>query len=208
LKSYLPLFINMDGKKVIIIGGGTVAERKVKLLANYRCEITIISPSITDRLADLVKKGKIVWKKKEFQKTDLSKPVCLVIAATNNKELNDNIVNLCENENILVNSVTDKKTVIFPAVAEKGDITLAVSTGGSFPYFSKILKRELEKFISPYSKLLKIIKPFRFTLLTESGDSLYNKKIIKKFFSLPLLKWITEGKIALIKKEIKNILNI
>lgn len=206
MKDYFPLYISLKDKNILVVGGGKIAERKIGILLKCAGKIKIISPTVTKKLKNLIERGLIDWQQKEFEKTDLDRKVFLVVAATNKRDVNEHIAKVCHEKNILINSVTEREEVIFPAIAEEGNISIAISTSGTSPYIAKLLKKDIKNVIKPYQKLLSIIKPLRVTLLTESKDSSYNKKILRKIFSLPLFKWLSEGKIGLVKKEIKKIL--
>lgn len=184
MKEYYPFFISLKGKKILVVGGGKVAERKIKSLIKYPVEIKVISDKITKGLEKLVLEGLINWEKKLFDEKDISKEFFLVISATDNEELNDFINKLCDKKGILVNNVSGRGRVIFPAMVNEGDISIAISSSGFFPYLTKFLKTEIRKFIKPYSNLLKITKPLRSTLLTGSKKSSYNSKIFKEILSL------------------------
>lgn len=206
MKDYLPLFISLKNKKILVIGGGKVAERKIKKLIKYSSQIKIVSDDITVGLKKLVDKGLIEWRKKIFQEKDLEDSIFLVITATDKKDLNDYIQRLCEDKNILVNNVSERGRVIFPAVVDEGDISIAISTSGSVPYLAKILKIKIREIIRPYSKLIKIIKPFRSSLLTDNNNSSYNKKLLKKIFSSSHQMLNSEEELDLIKEKVEDIL--
>lgn len=144
--------------------------------------------------------------KKIFQEKDLEDSIFLVITATDKKDLNDYIQRLCEDKNILVNNVSERGRVIFPAVVDEGDISIAISTSGSVPYLAKILKIKIREIIRPYSKFIKIIKPFRSSLLTDNNNSSYNKKLLKKIFSSSHQMLNSEEELDLIKEKIEDIL--
>lgn len=206
MKDYLPLFISLKNKKILVIGGGKVAERKIKKLIKYSSQIKIVSDDITLGLKKLVDKGLIEWRKKIFQEKDLEDSIFLVITATDKKDLNDSIQRLCEEKNILVNNVSERGRVIFPAVVEDGEISVAISTLGSVPYLAKILKIKIREIIRPYSKLIKIIKPFRSSLLTDNNNSSYNKKLLRKIFSSSHQMLNSEEELDLIKEKVEDIL--
>lgn len=206
MKDYFPLFISLKNKKILVVGGGKVAERKIKNLIKYSPQIKIVSEDITVGLKKLVDKGLIEWRKKLFEEKDLEDSSFLVITATDKKDLNDYIHRLCEDKNILVNNASGIGRVIFPAIVDEGDISIAISTSGSVPYLAKILKIRIREIIRPYSKIIKIIKPFRSSLLTVCNNSSYNKRILSKIFSLSLQMVNKKEGLAIIKGKIEEIL--
>lgn len=137
MKGY-PIVLNLYNKLVVVIGGGKIATRKVQtLLQSSEANITVVSPDITERLAQLVHQQKIVWRKKSYDATDIE-DAFLVIAATNNKELNRMIAKHCRS-NQLVNVVSEATfgNFIVPASMRRGNITISVSTDGLDPAFAK-----------------------------------------------------------------------
>ncbi|MCX7990752.1 MAG: bifunctional precorrin-2 dehydrogenase/sirohydrochlorin ferrochelatase [Proteobacteria bacterium] len=206
MRDYFPLFVSLADKKVLVIGGGKVAERKIRKLLKYSPKIIIISPELTEGLKNLSDKGFIEWEKRSFRESDLDGGVFLVISATDSKDLNDYIHKLCDERNILINKVSGRGRVIFPAIAEEGNISVAVSSSGLTPLITKILKKKIKELIRPYSKIVSIIKPLRSSLLTENDDSSYNKKILREVLSLSPLTGDIEKDIGLIKEKVKKIL--
>jgi len=123
-KSFFPLFIDMSGKKVLIIGGGNVAERRVKVLVSFNADITVISPDITEYIERVSSSNLIHLLRRRYENGDIAaiNPF-LVIAATNERQVNHAIMTEAKNQNILV-SVTDSRdecTFYFPAIAENDD---------------------------------------------------------------------------------------
>lgn len=206
MREYFPLFISLKGKEILFIGGGKVAERKIKTLLRYSPQIKVIAPEITEDLKKIVRNGLIIWKQKTFDEGDLEGNFFLVVTAVASKEINDYIHKLCEDKNILVNNATGRGRVIFPSIVEEGEISVAISTAGAFPFIAKTLKNEIKDLLNPYSKVIKIIKPLRSSLLTANNVSSYNKKILRKVFSLSLPKIGTKEGLKAIREELNKIL--
>ncbi|WP_085993111.1 NAD(P)-binding protein [Oceanobacillus senegalensis] len=139
-----PLMINLADKQVVIIGGGSVAERRVLSLKESGAVITLVSPEITDRLHSLRKRGLLRWKQKHFQSKDIHQAF-LVIAATNDPEVNQSIKNNVPQETLL-NIVDDgeKGDTEFPGTFRQGRLTISVSTGGASPILTSKIRKNLE----------------------------------------------------------------
>jgi len=135
---YFPLFFRMTGKKVLVVGGGKVAERKVKQLLEFGAVITLVSPEVVGYIANLADDKIIKWNQRKYLKGE-SADYSLVIATTDNREVNHEIFNDAKGKNIPLNVVDqpDLCTVIFPATIRRGDMTVAVSSDGKAPFFTK-----------------------------------------------------------------------
>lgn len=146
---FYPIMINLEKFKVLVIGGGKTSLRKVNKLLEYNARITVISDKFINAFEEI---NNIEIEKKKFtlENIDILDEFNLVFTATNNKSLNQSIVNYCESKNILVNSVTNKDTsFIVPASFKSGDLSCSISTSGKAPFLSKKIKNDLK---DKYSK--------------------------------------------------------
>lgn len=143
---YYPVFLNLKGKKCIIVGGGAVAERKVTALLGTGAEIRIISPDVTRGLDKLATSGKIQCSKRRFKKGDAARAF-LVIAATSDESVNRRVF---EDASGLVNAVDMPElcNFIVPSVMSKGPLQVAISSSGLSPAVSKTLRKDLENYFS------------------------------------------------------------
>ncbi|GBU20671.1 hypothetical protein R80B4_00550 [Fibrobacteres bacterium R8-0-B4] len=123
-KSFFPLFIDLNGKKILIVGGGNVAERRLKVLASFGASITVISPKITEYIERASSSNMIRILKREYEDDDIiTINPFLVIAATDDHSVNHSVMIEAKNQNIYV-SVADSRddcTFYFPAIAENED---------------------------------------------------------------------------------------
>jgi len=139
-----PVMLDLAKKDAVVIGGGKVATRKVlRLLTSSEANITVVSPEITDTLKHFVEKKAIVWHKKRYEPDDI-KNAFLVIAATDDKELNRTIAKECKPYQ-LVNVASEAKygNIVMPASVRRGNFTIAVSTDGLDPKMAKEVCNEL-----------------------------------------------------------------
>ena len=143
---YFPLFFRMTGKKVLVVGGGRVAERKVKQLLEYGAVITLVSPEAADYLANLADDKIIEWNQRKYIKGE-SGDYSLVIATTDNRDVNQEIYTDAKGKNIPLNVVDqpDLCTVIFPATIRRGDMTVAISSDGKAPFLTKSVKELIDE---------------------------------------------------------------
>lgn len=168
---YYPLFINLRGKKCVVIGGGQVALRKVIPLLECGAEVTVVSPGFVPELKRLKGKKAIALAQRSFKPEDL-KDAAFVIAATDSKEINQEIAERGKKQGALVNVVDDPEDsdFIVPSFFRRGDLTLAVSTGGASPAFARKIRAWLEESIGEdYGDLLSLVKEVRGELNRKKG---------------------------------------
>lgn len=144
MQKYYPIFISIAGKKVLVVGGGKVAERKIIPLLEKKAVIHIVSPEITEKLHDLAVSGQIIWYNRKFKPQDIQ-DAWLVIAATNDPVTQKFIADAATTNRIFCNMVSEPEegSFITPSVIEHGPIQVAISTSGSSPLLTKRLKQEL-----------------------------------------------------------------
>lgn len=178
---YFPVFLDLRQKCCLVVGGGRVAERKVRSLLKAGAEVRMVSPQITAGLSKLTEKGKILCHARPFQEKDL-KGVHLAIAATNDRKANEKIFHLCRRRRIWVNVVDEpsQSSFIVPSIVKRGDLVLAISTSGKSPALAKALRKKLEKEISPqYAAWLKRWGAVRQKVLALGLSAQENKRIFQ-----------------------------
>ena len=148
--SLLPVFLKLQGRKCLVVGGGRVAESKIESLVQSKAKVVVIAPEVNAKVADWVAADSIVWWQKTFDPADLD-GIFLVIAATNVPQVNHLVYRLAEERSILCNSVDDPAHCHFyyGAVVRRGALQIAISTGGLSPALAQRLRRELEDQFGP-----------------------------------------------------------
>ena len=148
MTTFYPVFLNLTGRRCVIIGGGQVAEGKVSKLLDSGAKILVISPDATQGIRDYADSGQIEYSLRKYQEGDLN-GAFLVVAATNDRVVNQEIFEEAEKSGILLNAVDDmpRCSFIAPSIVEKGPITVAISTGGASPALARKLREKLE--VSP-----------------------------------------------------------
>lgn len=135
--SYFPMFIDIEGKHILVVGAGKIALRRVQTLLQFRARIKVIAKEIPKEQKEafhlLVSEGKIVLEEKAFEESDLTEALFLVLAATNVKKLNHEICMLCRKRKILANTATDRTDCdfYFPAVAVQEELVVGITGDGS-----------------------------------------------------------------------------
>lgn len=142
---YYPVYLDLRGKRCVVIGGGEIGERKVEGLLDGSAEVTLISPDLTPRLQELANAGRIVWHARQYCQGDLS-GAFLAIAATDARDVNQAIAAEAQREKVVLNVVDDAPlcTFIAPSIVRRGEVTLAISTGGSSPALARKLKETIQ----------------------------------------------------------------
>ncbi len=203
-----PILVDIKDKKCVIIGGGTVAERKIKTLLKYGAKITLISPEINDNIKEIVKKGEIKHIKAEYKK-EYIKNAFLVIAATSNDKLNAQIA---KDAKFLVNCVSGQYSLNsngllynVPAILHKGDLTIAVST--EFPALSRIIRDEISKFYGrEFALYIKYLKKLRKEIQKKIPDIKRRQTIFRKIASKKIVSILKQYGFKKAKKEIEKII--
>lgn len=155
---YYPMFLDLRDQPVIVIGAGKVATRKIRTLLAAGARVTVISPAATAAIRQLAGRRRTVrWLRRCYRRGDLA-GARLVVAATDDLAVNERICAEARRRRQLVNCVAPPSAgnFIVPALARRGGITLAISTGGASPAFAKKLRRDLERFLgAAYPALLR-----------------------------------------------------
>ena len=146
--NYFPVFFDLTGQRVLIVGGGDVALRKVSLLERTGALITVVAPEVAPELVERAAAGKLTLVQREFSPEDLN-DVRLVIVATSRRAVNRWIASLSESRNIPVNVVDDREAsrFIVPAIIDRDPVLVAVSTGGTSPVLARRLRERLEALV-------------------------------------------------------------
>lgn len=143
---HYPLFLNLNGKLVTVIGGGPVAERKILTLLDYGARIKVVSPELTEALDLMAETGIVAYEQRTYQKGDLD-GAFIVICACGDEETDLLVYREAEELNIPVNvvDVPELCTFIVPSVVRRDPLQIAISTGGNAPVVAKRMRQELEE---------------------------------------------------------------
>lgn len=162
-RPYYPIFVNLHGKKCVVVGGGRVALRKVKMLLDCGADITVISSSPHAEMSKLFKNKAIQLVRRNYKPGDL-RGATLSIAATHVRKVNRKVAEESKKNRTPVNVVDDAELsdFIVPSSFRRGDLSVAVSTSGTSPALAKKIRAKLEKNIGiEYAYLLSLIAETR-----------------------------------------------
>lgn len=151
-RPYFPLFVDISNEKILIIGGGSIATRRAGTLSLFAEDITVIAPVVTKAVLKLEEEGKLKCIRREYQEGDIE-GAGIVLAATNNKELNVRIAQACKREEqrsgkrVLFNTADNKEfcDFYFPSVIKREEIVVGINSSGRAPYKVKKVREKLEK---------------------------------------------------------------
>ena len=155
---WFPLFINLENKKVLVIGGGKVATKKIEKILEYGANITVVTENVVEEKLLKLENVKIENNQKiENDKAKIEKLVkgyFLVIAATDNEELNENIANVCDSNGMLINNVSSKikMNAMFGGIVKNSEFQIAISTSGKNCKRSRAMKSEIQKVLDKIEK--------------------------------------------------------
>lgn len=160
---YYPIYLDIEGRNVIIIGGGSVCARKAETMLKYGARVTVVSPELTAEIEQWAAEGSLQLRRKRYDAGDLDE-ANIVIASTDDEAVNRQIAADCRARRIPVNvvDVTALCEFIVPAILEKGSLQIAISTGGKSPALARTLKEDLEKLIGPeYDEVNQVLGTLR-----------------------------------------------
>jgi len=160
---FFPVFLDLENRDCLVVGGGRIAARKVALLLRAGAAVQVVAPQLCDEIAGLATDGRIVHLRREFADADIEGKV-LVIAATDGEAVNRRVSELATARNIPVNVVDQPElcSFIVPSVIDRSPVQVAVSTGGSSPVLARLLRARLESYIpAAYGRLARLVESFR-----------------------------------------------
>jgi precorrin-2 dehydrogenase/sirohydrochlorin ferrochelatase len=189
---YYPIFFKVEGRAVLVVGGGEVGARKVENLLRCGARVGVVSPALVPWLEEKVREGTVELVGSEYDERQLHGR-SVVIAATDDGELNTRVASDAERRNLLCNVVDlpSEGNFIVPAVMRRGSLTLAISTDGQSPALARKIREELEeRYGKEYGDLLHLLGAVRARLLSTSKDSRLNKDRFERLVRSPLLELV------------------
>ncbi len=192
---YYPVFVRLTGAPCLVIGGGRVAERKVRGLLRAGARVTVVSPEATPGLARLAERGKLTWKRRRYRRGD-ARDCALVYAATSNPEVQAAVAEEARDAGAWVNAVDRPELCSFlaPAVVARGDLVIAVSTSGGSPLLARRVRQQLERSIGPeYGRAVKLLGAVRRRLAAVGFRGEQRRRVLAKLLDSPLLACVRAG---------------
>ncbi|MFW6335250.1 MAG: precorrin-2 dehydrogenase/sirohydrochlorin ferrochelatase family protein [Desulfosalsimonas sp.] len=196
MMKYYPVYLDIRGKRCLVVGGGRVAVRKVQGLLQAGAVVTAVSPQFAEDFDSLAQSGALEMIRRSYITADLEGKF-LVIGATDNNELNRKISRDAESRNILCNiaDVPDECNFILPSVLRRGDLMIAISTSGKSPAFARHLRKQLEnQFGEEYTEFLNLMGAVRKKLLAQQHAPEAHKPLFEALISGGLPEMIRAGR--------------
>ncbi len=184
--NYLPLMLDLSGRKVVIFGGGSVGERKAELFCSC-AETTVVSLGFSERLREMEACGMVRLARLDLsgatdsELRELVTGAFLVIPATSDSSLNRKITAIAGESDILINQVDTLGSVVIPSVIKRGDLVIGISTLGRSPAVSKYSRRKIESLITPqYSDMIRLQDELRSYLKEHVSEQKKRKELLWK----------------------------
>jgi len=204
---YYPLFLNIADRRCVVVGGGDVAERKVERLLDFGAKVIVVGKELTPALESMKKEAKINHIDADYDKAVID-GAFLVIGATDRDEVNARISQDGREMGILVNIVDDpnKCDFVLPSVLKRGDLLIAISTGGKSPALAKKLREDMEqRFGTEYQALLDVMGQLRERLVVKGRASDENRRLFESVVHSDILEHIRDKSWEKVRKIIYDI---
>lgn len=204
-----PISLDLSNQNCLVIGGGKVAERKVLTLLEQKARVEVVSPQLTESLQTLNQHKKLSWRPEVYQTTQL-KGKFLVIAATDQPEINLQIARDCQALGLLVNVIDQKEAGNFIVNAHftQGDLQIAVSTGGVSPALAKQIKEQLaEEFGPEYKMMLEIVKEARQEALATITNAEKRRAFLQSLAQMDLTEQLKQTSQEDVQKRVRKCLS-
>lgn len=203
-----PVYLSLDKKKCLVVGGGNVAERKAKTLLESGAEVHAVSPVFTEWFLNASESGSIYTYQRNYSSEDLEH-VFVVIGATNDCEINYKVAEDCKARNILVNIVDDPSNCNFivPAQVKRGPLSISISTNGLSPMLARKIREDLEAYFGPeYSEYLELLGTIRRRVIESVDSEEMRKKIFYELVYSDIIELLKDGKHETVKERICHVL--
>jgi len=175
-----PIFLELGGRRVVLIGGGAVAVRKAQALLNAGARLVVVAEHVDDVLTNLCAHHGAELIRSKYSKNYLGKAI-LAIAATNKPKLNRQIYKDCQELEILCNVVDDPQLCDFfvPAIVKRGDLQIAISTEGDYPAYAGHIRKKLEQvFTEKHGQFLNELETLRKKIIKDIPDPTDRKTLL------------------------------
>jgi len=195
MPKFYPMMMDLKGRPTLVVGGGDVAARKIEMLVSCGSKVKVVAPQIDASLNHLIDSGEVTHIKEKYQTKHLESAV-LVIASTDNEEVNKKVFDDAETKQIPVNvvDVPPLCRFIVPSIVEEGDLLIAISTSGKSPAMSKRIRKELQqKFGAEYGTALTVMGKVRELAKAQLSNLDERMRILSKIANSDIIERIKKG---------------
>lgn len=197
-----PIMVSLTGRRCLVVGGGTVAERKVKSLLQAGAHVTIVSTEFSETLLEMENQSDIVLYRQKFDhkfimdKSSEGPPFTLIVAATNDSEVNAHIARSASEQGLLINVVDQPElsSFIMPSVVRRGKLVIAVSTGGASPSAARKIAQEIDDLYGEeYEGYLHFLSDIRLLIQQKVADKPSRQRMFKEMLEWDVLSKLRAG---------------
>jgi precorrin-2 dehydrogenase/sirohydrochlorin ferrochelatase len=203
-----PINLDVAGRDCLVVGGGGVGARKARGLADCGAAVTVVSPEAGAPLRELAEAGAVVWAAREYRSEDMAGRF-LAFAASGAASVNERVVADARRAGVLCNSADRPEAGDFtlPAALRRGDLTIAISTGGASPALSRRVRMTLEAAFGPeYETALRLLGAARSRLLARGHDPDGHRRRFRALLDGGLLELLRDGRTAELDRLLRETL--
>jgi precorrin-2 dehydrogenase / sirohydrochlorin ferrochelatase len=186
MKSLFPMFVKLDGRQVLVVGAGQVGEPKIRGLLPTGAKIRVVAHKASEAVQEWARLGQIVLEERDFVLSDLDN-VFLVVVATSSRDLNEFVFGEAQSRRILCNvvDVPEQCDFYYPAVVQRGDLQIAISTSGQSPSLAQKIRQQLERQFGPgYANWVAELGETRRKILASSLDPERKRELLQSLASV------------------------
>lgn len=190
-----PIYLELGGRRAVVIGGGTVAVRKAQVLLAAGARLVVVAEQVDDMLTDLCTRSDVKLIRSKYSKNYLAGAV-LAIAATNSRSVNKQVYKDCQELEILCNVVDDPELCDFfvPAVVKRGDLQIAIGTEGYCPAYAGHIRKKLEQtFTDKHGEFLAELETLRKRIIHDVPDEADRKAILGRLVDDKSFEYFVEN---------------
>ncbi len=205
---FYPVALDLAGKRCLVVGGGAVAQRKVQALLDCGAAVTVIAPAVTPGIKRRAVQGGVHWEERPYRPGDLD-GFFLVISATDEPGVNARVASEAREKGLLINAVDHPELCNFvvPATLHRGDLTIAISSGGKSPALVARLRRELETLVGPeYGVLADLLGALRPRVKDSIPDAAGRERFWQSVLDSDILELIRRGQAVTARRQIEEML--
>jgi precorrin-2 dehydrogenase/sirohydrochlorin ferrochelatase len=185
MKSLFPMFVKLDGREVLVVGAGKVGEPKIRGLVPTGARIRVVAREASQGVREWAQNGEIILEERGFVPADLDN-IFLVVVATSSRDLNQQVYHEAQSRHILCNvvDVPEQCDFYYPAVVQRGDLQIAISTSGQSPSLAQKIRQQLERQFGPgYAHWVAALGETRRRVLSSSLDPERKRDLLQSLAS-------------------------
>jgi len=205
---YYPIYLDMRGRRALVVGGGVVGSRKAETLLRAGARVTVVSPQATAAIRTLAEQEQLTWHARGYRSMDMT-AMFLVFSATDDPELNRRIAADAARHHVLCNFADQpaRGHFILPSIVERGDLLVSISTSGTSPAVARRLRQDLEGYFGEeYAPFLKLMGAVRGHLLQQGHAPDTHRTLLGRLIDGGLLDMVKDGDRTGIDTLLKSVL--